>query len=103
MLANSDKTVAETVTKACEDAAKDAAKFADQKKQDGGGMGDISKLMDAASKAMQAMQKKGDESPQTPESPAQTPAAVATATAPGIVSSKLDALALPVHPRRLVF
>jgi len=75
--AGSDYEVAATVKKACEDASKKAGDFADEKSKDGMNMGDLSKLMQAASQAMQAMQQQ-----QQPDQPQQQNSDVSQATAP---------------------
>ncbi len=73
-----DIKVAKAVVKACEGAASGAKKFAAEKKQDGAGMGDVSKLMDAAAKAMgMAQQAQGQ-----PETPAEYPQSAATSPTP---------------------
>jgi hypothetical protein len=89
-----DKQVAEAVQKACEDAKNGAGKFADEKKKDSNGMGDLSKLMDAASKAMQAaqglaqQQQQQDPSSITPSDPAVT--SPTAAAAPQTEANNLD-------------
>jgi len=70
-LGTEDKKAISAVVKACESGAKGTAQFADQKKQDGMGMGDLSKMMDLASKAMgmaqQAQQQQQPSSAAEPE------------------------------------
>lgn len=93
-----DTKIVSALLKACEDAAAGTGKFADQKKKDGAGMGDLSKLMDAASKAMGMIPQQPQESPSdiagatspTPASPA-----VASTTAPQIESIKFGSTIAP--------
>jgi len=80
-----DSKIVRAVLKACEDGASGTGKFADQKKQDGLGMGDLSKLMDAASKAMGMIPQQKQEEPSNltgPTSPTPASPAIAQTTPP---------------------
>ena len=95
-LSSRDKKVAEAVLKACEDAEKGANQFANQKKQDGLGLGDLAKAMGLAQQAMgMAQQGQGQESPSdlaglgAPSATSPTPAS-GNSQKPEILTAKLD-------------
>lgn len=96
-LADQDKQVAQAVHKACEDAAKGAGQFADQKKQDGMGLGDLSKLMGLAQQAMgMAQQANQQQQPSdmsglgAPSATSPTPGSGGSSSTPEIATTKLD-------------
>ncbi len=80
----SDRNQASDMRSACANGKKASKKFADSQKEGGQGMGDLSKMMEAASQAMQMMQKKPEESGIT-----ENPAAPATPEAPEIQTSNI--------------
>ena len=90
-LAPEDTRIASAVLKACDDAAKQAGKFADDKKKDGAGLGNLSDLMNAASKALGAMQPQGGQN-QSPSGISQPEQAnmTAPAAAPELQTSKFE-------------
>jgi hypothetical protein len=96
-LSTPDQKIAGNMHKACEDAAKKSGQFADQKKQDGMGLGDIGKLMGLAQQAMgMAQQANQQQQPSdmsglgAPSATSPTPGSGGSSTTPEIATTKLD-------------